>query len=171
MFVEMEEKNQLVIWYVNQIKNNFEKSGNPVSEETARNVINRYIDSNKSFEEIKQEIDEMVEEKLEEIRKRLEFLANMEKNVTRIAELDVDNIGITLNEQDIDLMMIANATTPTELKVILEDITNISIDISDVEMGEAQFQQLRQQVFDSYMESLTSRNEYYATPGIKLRKK
>ena len=171
MFVEMEEKNQLVIGYVNQIKNNFEKSGNPVSEETVRNVINRYIDSNKSFEEIKQEIDEMVEEKLEEIRKRLEFLANMEKNVTRIAELDVDNIGITLNEQDIDLMMIANATTPTELKVTLEDITNISIDISDVEMGEAQFQQLRQQVFDSYMESLTSRNEYYATPGIKLRKK
>ena len=171
MFVNMEEKNQLVIGYVNQIKNNFEKSGNPVSEETVRNVINRYIDSNKSFEEIKQEIDEIVEEKLEEIRKRLEFLANMEKNVTRIAELDVDNIGITLNEQDIDLMMIANATTPTELKVTLEDITNISIDISDVEMGEAQFQQLRQQVFDSYMESLTSRNEYYATPGIKLRKK
>ena len=171
MFVNMEEKNQLVIGYVNQIKNNFEKSGNPVSEETVRNVINRYIDSNKSFEEIKQEIDEMVEEKLEEIRKRLEFLANMEKNVTRIAELDVDNIGITLNEQDIDLMMIANATTPTELKVTLEDITNISIDISDVEMGEAQFQQLRQQVFDSYMESLTSRNEYYATPGIELRKK
>lgn len=79
MFVEMEEKNQLVIGYVNQIKNNFEKSGNPVSEETVRNVINRYIDSNKSFEEIKQEIDEMVEEKLEEIRKRLEFLANMGK--------------------------------------------------------------------------------------------
>ena len=50
MFVNMEEKNQLVIGYVNQIKNNFEKSGNPVSEETVRNVINRYIDSNKSFE-------------------------------------------------------------------------------------------------------------------------
>ena len=148
----MEEKNQLVIRYVNQIKNNFEKSGNPVSEETVRNVINRYIDSNKSFEEIKQEIDEIVEEKLEEIRKRLEFLANMEKNVTRIADLDVDNIGITLNEQDIDLMMIANATTPTELKITLEDITNINVDISDVEMGETQFQQLRQQVFDSYIE-------------------
>lgn len=171
MFVEMEEKNQLVIRYVNQIKNNFEKSVNPVSEETVRNVINRYIDSNKSFEEIKQEIDEIVEEKLEEIRKRLEFLANMEKNVTRIADLDVDNIGITLNEQDIDLMMIANATTPTELKITLEDITNINVDISDVEMGETQFQQLRQQVFDSYMESLTSRNEYYATPGIQLSKK
>lgn len=171
MFVEMEEKNQLVIRYVNQIKNNFEKSVNPVSEETVRNVINRYIDSNKSFEEIKQEIDEIVEEKLEEIRKRLEFLANMEKNVTRIADLDVDNIGITLNEQDIDLMMIANATTPTELKITLEDITNINVDISDVEMCETQFQQLRQQVFDSYMESLTSRNEYYATPGIQLSKK
>ena len=169
--MEMEEKNQLVITYVNQIKNNFEKNGNPVSEETVRNVINRYIDSSKSFEEIKQEIDEMVEEKLEEIRKRLEFLANMEKNVTRIADLDVDNIGITLNEQDIDLMMIANATTPAELKITLEDITNINVDISDIEMDEAQFQQLRQQVFDSYMESLTSRNEYYATPEIQLSKK
>ena len=169
--MEMEEKNQLVITYVNQIKNNFEKSGNPVSEETVRNVINRYIDSSKSFEEIKQEIDKMVEEKLEEIRKRLEFLANMEKNVTRIADLDVDNIGITLNEQDIDLMMIANATTPAELKITLEDITNINIDISDIEMDEAQFQQLKQQVFDSYMGSLTSRNEYYATPEIQLSKK
>ena len=92
MFVEMEEKNQLVIGYVNQIKNNFEKSGNPVSEETVRNVINRYIDSNKSFEEIKQYEDievltnenvlpsvQKFKEKLEEIRKRLEFLANMEK--------------------------------------------------------------------------------------------
>lgn len=167
----IEERNQLVINYINNNKINFEKSGIKIPKETVRNLINKYISSNKSFEEIKQEIDEMVEEKQEDRRKRLALLAKVEKDTTKITDLDIENIGITLNEQDIDLMMIANATTPTELKVTLEDITNISIDISDVEMGEAQFQQLRQQVFDSYMESLTSRNEYYATPGIQLSKK
>ena len=88
----MEEKNQLVIDYINSIKNEFEKNGSPLSDEAVKRGINRYIDSNKSFEEIKQEIDEMVEERLEQIRKRLEFLANMEKDVTRITDLDVDKI-------------------------------------------------------------------------------
>ena len=171
IFVTMEEKNQLVIDYINSIKNEFEKNGSPLSDETVRRGINRYIDSNKSFEEIKQEIDEMVEEKLEEIRKRLEFLKKMEKDVTRITDLDVDNLGITLNEQDIDLMMIANATTPSELQTALEKITNINIEISDIEIDEKQFKQLRQHVFDSYIASLTSRNKYYANPGIKLSKK
>ena len=167
IFVTMEEKNQLVIDYINSIKNEFEKNGSPLSDETVRRGINRYIDSNKSFEEIKQEIDEMVEERLEQIRKRLEFLANMEKDVTRITDLDVDNLGITLNEQDIDLMMIANATTPSELQTALEKITNINIEISDIEMDEEQFQQLRQHVFDSYMASLTSRNKYLQNVGAR----
>ena len=171
IFVTMEEKNQLVIDYINSIKSDFDNSGNPISDEAVRNIINRYIDSDKSFEEIKQEIAEMVEEKLEEIRKRLEFLANMEKDVTRITDLDVDNLGITLNEQDIDLMMIANATTPSELQTALEKITNINIEISDIEIDEEQFKQLRQNVFYSYMASLTSRNEYYANPEIQLSKK
>ena len=169
MIVKMEEKNQLVINYINQIKNSFDKSGNQVSEEAVRSVIKRYTDSNKSFEEIKQEVDALVEEKLEEIRKRSEFLAKMEKKVTKITDLDVDKLGITLNEQDIDLMLIANATSFSELQAALGKITNISI-----EMDEAQsqnFTQLRQQAFDLYMKSLTSRNEYYDNPEIKFRRK
>ena len=50
MFVNMEEKNQLVIGYVNQIKNNFEKSGNPVSEETVRNDVSSFINRLKELE-------------------------------------------------------------------------------------------------------------------------
>ena len=80
----MEEKNKLVIDYINNIKDNFEKSGNPVSDETVTNVTNRYINSSKSFEEIKQEIDKMVEEKLEEIRKKLEFIEKIQKEAKSI---------------------------------------------------------------------------------------
>ena len=167
----MEEKNKLVIDYINNIKDNFEKSGNPVSDETVTNVTNRYINSSKSFEEIKQEIDKMVEEKLEEIRKRLEFIEKMQKEAKSIQDLNVDNIGITLNEQDIDLMMIANAKNPDELKKALEKITNISFELPNIQMEDEQFQSIRQQVYDLYIESLTSRNEYYENPSIQLNKK
>ena len=166
-----EEKNQLVIDYINKIKNDFEESGNPASEESIKKIINRYIDSTKSFEEIQKEIDEMVEENIEETRKRSELLANMQKDVTRVTNLDVDNLGITINEQDVDLMMIANATTPSKLQTALRRITNISIEIPNIEMDEEQFKQLRKNVFDSYIKSLTPRNEYYTNPGINLSKK
>ena len=169
--MSMEEKNKLVIDYINNIKDNFEKSGNPVSDETVTNVTNRYINSSKSFEEIKQEIDKMVEEKLEEIRKRLEFIEKMQKEAKSIQDLNVDNIGITLNEQDIDLMMIANAKNPDELKKALEKITNISFELPNIQMEDEQFQSIRQQVYDLYIGSLTSRNEYYANPNIQLNKK
>ena len=167
----MEEKNKLVIDYINNIKDNFEKSGNPVSDETVTNVTNRYINSSKSFEEIKQEIDKMVEEKLEEIRKRLEFIEKIQKEAKSIQDLNVDNIGITLNEQDIDLMMIANAKNPDELKKALEKITNINFELPNIQMEDEQFQSIRQQVYDLYIGSLTSRNEYYANPNIQLNKK
>lgn len=169
--MSMEEKNKLVIDYINNIKDNFEKSGNPVSDETVTNVTNRYINSSKSFEEIKQEIDKMVEEKLEEIRKRLEFIEKMQKEAKSIQDLSVDNIGITLNEQDIDLMMIANAKNADELKKVLEKITNISFELPNIQMEDEQFQSIRQKVYDLYIESLTSRNEYYENPSIQLNKK
>ena len=169
--MSMEEKNKLVIDYINNIKDNFEKSGNPVSDETVTNVTNRYINSSKSFEEIKQEIDKMVEEKLEEIRKRLEFIEKIQKEAKSIQDLNVDNIGITLNEQDIDLMMIANAKNPDELKKALEKITNINFELPNIQMEDEQFQSIRQQVYDLYIGSLTSRNEYYANPNIQLNKK
>ena len=167
----MEEKNRLVINYINNIENEFEKNGNPIPNETVTNVTSRYINSSKSFEEIKQEIDKMVEEKLEEIRKRLEFIEKMQKEAKSIQDLNVDNIGITLNEQDIDLMMIANAKNPDELKKALEKITNISFELPNIQMEDEQFQSIRQQVYDLYIESLTSRNEYYENPSIQLNKK
>ena len=89
----MEEKNKLVTDYINNIKSDFEKNGSPLSDEAVRRGINRYIDSDKSFEEIKQEIDEMVEEKQGEIRKRLEFLVNMQDSLLKSPGILTDIIS------------------------------------------------------------------------------
>jgi len=60
----MEEKNQAVTNYINSAVKYFEEVGYPISDETIKNVMNRYIDSDKSFDEIEQELDNMVKEKI-----------------------------------------------------------------------------------------------------------
>lgn len=66
----MDEKNTLVLEYINGVREIFEKYGNPISDENVSKVINQYLNSSKSFEEIKKEIDKLVEEKLDKLRKK-----------------------------------------------------------------------------------------------------
>lgn len=157
----IEEKNEKVIEYINKQKKFFEEVGHPVSEEKVNNVINMYTNSNKSFDEIKKEIDEMIERKIDEIRKFLESIANKEKQIKEIKDLNIDNSGITLNEQDIDLMMIANSTNKKELQIALDKITNISYTLPEEELNAEQFQGIRKEVYDLYIKSLTSKEEYF----------
>ena len=171
--MSMEEKNEYVVNYINSIKDSFESSGYPISDETVSRVTNQYLNSNKSFEEIKEEIDKLVEQKLEELKRQQEFIEKMKKEIEnkKIDELNLNQAGITLNEQDIDLMMIANAKTPEELQEALNKITNIREIIPNGSISDADFIKLREDIYNSYMDSLTSRNEYYKNEGISLSKK
>ena len=45
----MEEKNKLVLEYINSIKEAFEKNGNPISDEAVSRITNQYINSSKTF--------------------------------------------------------------------------------------------------------------------------
>ena len=169
----MEEKNEYVVNYINSIRDSFESSGHPISDEIVSRVTNQYLNSNKSFDEIKEEIDKLVEQKLEELKRQQEFIEKMKKEIEnkRINELNLNQAGITLNEQDIDLMMIANAETPAELQEALNKITNIRETIPSGSISDDDFIKLREDIYNSYMDSLTSRNEYYKNEGISLSKK
>lgn len=166
----MEEKNQAVTNYINSAVKYFEEVGYPISDETIKNVMNRYIDSDKSFDEIEQELDNMVKEKIETIRSRIEQLSNQNKEI-KITDLNVENTGITLNEQDVDLLMIANANNLNELKAALNKITNIKYNLPSREVSNEEFASIRQQVFDLYKESLTRREVFFKDRKIQLKKK
>ena len=76
--------------------------------------------------------------------------------------------GITLNEQDIDLMMIATAANITELQNALNQITNIT----NVEIpNDKSFDEIKQDVYNQYIRSLTSKNVYLEYKNIELIKK
>ena len=166
----MEEKNQAVTNYINSAVKYFEEVGYPISDEKIKNVMNRYIDSDKPFDEIEQELDNMVKEKIEIIRSRIEQLSNQNKEI-RITDLNVENTGITLNEQDVDLLMIANANNLNELKAALNKITNIKYNLPSREVSNEEFASIRQQVFDLYKESLTRREVFFKDRKIQLKKK
>lgn len=65
--MDMETKNVMVIAYINNIRNIFEKNGFHVTDDKVNEMINEYKDSPKTYEEIKREIDKFVKRRLEEL--------------------------------------------------------------------------------------------------------
>ena len=87
--------------------------------------------------------------------------------VMELQELPLEYTGITLNNQDIDLMMIANSETFDDLRERLERITNIKTTINP----NASIEDERQRVFDLYMQSLIPKVESLKKPELRLSKK
>lgn len=85
--------------------------------------------------------------------------------------LQVQYNGITLNNQDIDLMLIAGSNNIHELKLALSKITNIKYPIEEMNLSEEEFISLRQRVYDLYLDTLTSRPDYIKNKGIELKRK
>ena len=156
----MEEKNTLVLEYINGIIETFKKNGNPISDETISKVKNKYMNSSKSFEEIKAEIDKLVEEKLEELRKRRNLMEKMQQEVTKgITDLSLEAKGITLNMQQIDLLSIVTADEKN-LKQVLATLQNITDEQKQsILSSNKSLDEIKRELFRMYQDSLTSYEE------------
>ena len=159
----MEEKNKYVETYITNIGEQLSRNGIKITENQLSKVINRFINSEKSIEEIRKEINDLLDEFLENYSKMLE--------AKQLQDLDLAFNGITLNNQDIDLMLIAGANNPQELEEALSKITNIRLSLNTTELTEQQFVEVRQQVYDMYLDTLTSRNDYIKNRKIELGRK
>ncbi|MBQ7141083.1 MAG: hypothetical protein IJO32_06240, partial [Bacilli bacterium] len=159
----MEEKNKYVETYITNIGQQLARNGIKITENQLSKVINRFTNSDKSIEEIQKEINILLEEFLENYSKMLE--------AKQLQDLQVPFNGITLNNQDIDLMLIAGANNPQELQDALSKITNIRLSLNTTELTEEQFVAIRQQVYDMYLDTLTSRNDYIKNRKIELGRK
>lgn len=159
----MEEKNKYVETYITNIGEQLSRNGIKITENQLSKVINRFTNSEKSIEEIRKEINDLLDEFLENYSKMLE--------AKQLQDLDLAFNGITLNNQDIDLMLIAGANNPQELEEALLKITNIRLSLNTTELTEQQFVEVRQQVYDMYLDTLTSRNDYIKNRRLELGRK
>lgn len=159
----MEEKNKYVETYITNIGEQLARNGIKITDNQLSRLINRFSNSDKSIEEIQKEINILLEEFLKNYSKMLE--------AKQLQDLQVPFNGITLNNQDIDLMLIAGANNPQELQDALSKITNIRLSLNTTELTEEQFVEIRQQVYDMYLDTLTSRNDYIKNRKIELGRK
>lgn len=159
----MEEKNKYVETYITNIGEQLARNGIKITDNQLSRVINRFSNSDKSIEEIQKEINILLEEFLENYSKMLE--------AKQLQDLQLPFNGITLNNQDIDLMLIAGANNPQELQEALSKITNIRLSLNTTELTEEQFVEIRQQVYNMYLDTLTSRNDYIKNRKIELGRK
>ena len=65
--MDKEARDLAIVNYINIIKKIFEKNGFPIAQEKVDELIEQYTSSDKTFEEIKREIDKFAKSKLEEL--------------------------------------------------------------------------------------------------------
>lgn len=168
------EKQEHIITYVNEKISYLNSLGISVSQEQINELLNNRIDMSKDEFEIINTIDVLVERVIENFNKKQEekqkFIEKLSE-VKELQELPLQYTGITLNNQDIDLMLIAGANNPQELQEALSKITNIRLTLNTTELTEEQFVEIRQQVYNMYLDTLTSRNDYIKNRKIELGRK
>ena len=179
-----EQKNILVEQYINNIIEQLKANKMYPTEKQKKYVLDMYNNSDKSLEEIENEINllaqQFIERQLEIQQKKEEYQRKMmedqrRKNLEKIQkelepknidDLNVEYKGITFNEQDIDLLLIANANNNEELQNAINRISNVNLklDISETE----DFQNIKQNVYNQYISSLVPKIEFFKNPNIRL---
>ena len=166
----MEEKNQIITQY---IYNSFlelkqlcpKDKGFFVNEDKYKKSLDMFLNRDEEIDTLKQEIDLEKEKLLDLYRKweqeeREKYLSQFENEV-----VENNKLGITLNRQMIELMMIANAKSIEELEQISSELF-IDSDSSNLEL-----EQLKEKLFESYTKDLIDRNDLYNDPNANLNKK
>ena len=73
----IEERNVMIKNYILETKEYFDSIGYSIFNDTIQNVYDSYIQSNKSFEEIKRDIDGFVKQRLQQFKQEIELSNQM----------------------------------------------------------------------------------------------
>ena len=168
--MNMEEKNKVVTQYLyntfSELKQLCAKDkGYFINEDKYKRALDMFLNCDEDIDTIIKMIDFEKKKLLDsyykwEEQERQAYLSQFENKTD-----ENEKLGITLNRQMIELMMIANASSIKELR---ELSVQLSIDISDQSL---ELEQMRELVFNEYINSLTDRNEIYKNPSANLNKK
>lgn len=165
-----EEKMTYIENYINDLSNQLEKTGILVPTDQLNRLINRYKYSTSPINEIIEEINQLAEEYVSRIRQIQQAREKLKHSQNRkeLSALPVQYQGITLNQQDIELMKIVDAKSVEQLRQIVKQIPILkgkNIDFSqDLESA-------IENAFHTYQDSLISIEDTLEDPMLVLRKK
>ena len=160
-----EEKSKYIENYILDLGRQLERSGIPVPTTELNKLINRYAFSELDIEEIISELTSLAtsyKENYIKIKKAIEEFKN--KAGKEIKDIPLDQQGITLNIQDIDLLSITRADTKEALQEVIEGIKTLREVNFD---WDEDLEQLKEQSFRTYQDSMLSIEEIQNNPNLE----
>ena len=149
---------------VTQACERLRKMGVSVDDNDVENMVQNLYSKDYSVEQVKRDVFRMERER--RVKYEVEQMVNEPLTIARnLQNLSVQYNGITLNNQDIDLLMIANSNSFEELVEVMEIVTNISLPEG---MSEMDFITYRQKVCDAYLDNLSPVNESLINKDLDL---
>lgn len=164
-----EEKSKYIENYILDLGRQLERSGIPVPTTELNKLINRYAFSELDIEEIISELTSLAtsyKENYIKIKKAREEFKN--KSGKEIKDIPLEQQGITLNIQDIDLLSITRANTKEALQEVIEGIKTLREVNFD---WDEDLEQLKELVFRTYQDSMLSIEEIQSNPNLELERK
>lgn len=160
----MEDRNIIIRNYVSDRVRKLVSDGIYVSSNQIDNLVDRYSSSEDNVEDIMRDIDRLIDTYIENF-KRIQEL----REVIELDDLPIEYTGITLNNQDIDLMNIMGASSIEELQLAIKNASNINLD--DLDLSSGDLTTLKEITYRLYQDSLESKNDFIRDPNISLRRK
>ena len=168
--MNMDEKNKIITQYLYNTFLELKKlcskdKGLFVNEDKYKRSLDTFLNRDEDIDVLIKMIDLEKEKLLDsyykwEEQERQNFLDQFENET-----VENEKAGITLNRQMIELMMIVNSKSVDEL-INISSLLSINISNENIDLN-----QMKEQVFKTYINSLTDRNEFYRNPSINLRQK
>lgn len=168
--MNMDEKNKIITQYLYETFLELKKlcskdKGLFVNEDKYKRSLDMFLNRDEDIDVLIKMIDLEKEKLLDsyykwEEQERQSFLDQFENET-----VENEKAGITLNRQMIELMMIVNSKSVDEL-INISSLLSINISNENIDLD-----QMKEQVFKTYIDSLTDRNEFYRNPSVNLRQK
>ena len=122
-----------------------------LSESQISNMIANYSDD-KDSEKVMKEIDSVFDIAKENVEYRNQYLSIKNGN-HEFEDLGLEYFGLTINNQEIDLMRILNADTFEKLQKAIDDAYNIKITIDE----NISLEEWKEKAFREYLDSFMSK--------------
>ena len=167
-------KNIFIRYYVLEQVQKLKKIGIEIKEEEFEKLIDEFSEKRLGTLELIHEIDDEFKKLLKDYYTQKELMKTLMDKIEEnreLQELPLEYSGITLNNQDIDLMRIEESETPEELEEILETTTNKQPTLETFRMTDDEFLEAKRKTYELYQDTLEDSNAEKKEPTVKTKKK
>ncbi len=159
------EKEKMLRDYMEGVKRDLIGSvGISLPDSVINSILIKYKDTDLSYKDLISEVNGEVENFLDEVVQKDEEDVSLEKEAREEEEKKIEEMAkeeekvekrdVTINDSDINLMMIASASTPQELQDVINKIPNLNVNLKDGNLDNLEFNYVKNMVFEQYRDSI-----------------